>query len=173
MNALIAIADRLAAVLCDPEGRCVIAGTDADREHVNGALEDLRRLPGAVTLRPLAWDDSDDESTNEKGFHIERAPDEADDPDEPWRVVWGEGEPDWFRTREDAKAEADEQWRDFVTDQLVPLEVDEAMETRYLDAVHGFLGTLTATEWEDARKDKPGSLRKAARIGLKAALGVP
>jgi hypothetical protein len=124
VSALIAIAERLAAVLCGADGRCVIAGSDGDREVVNDALEDLRRLPGNVRLRPLSWDDHGDptapgfESTCDKGFHLEHAPGEDDAG--PWRLVWGEGEPDYFATLEEAKAEADREWSDFVTDQMEP-----------------------------------------------------
>lgn len=35
--------DSLLGVLCDPDSRCCIEGTDADREVVDDALADLRR----------------------------------------------------------------------------------------------------------------------------------
>lgn len=78
-------------------------------------------VPAASTvlrLRPLSWDDSETESMNEKGFHIENDPTDCDEPDQPWRLVWGEGEPEYFATREDAKAQAEHLWSSFVLDQL-------------------------------------------------------
>lgn len=48
--------------------------------------------------------------------------------------------------------------------------VDDAMVTRYLDAVHEYLGGLTKKQWQAERQDNAAALRRAARIGLTAAL---
>ena len=60
MNAL----EKLEAVLCDPEGKCCIGGSDADRQIVNESLAAIRaELTGAqpvqpapqVVQEPVAW----------------------------------------------------------------------------------------------------------------------
>lgn len=43
--------EALRSVLCDPEGRCCIAGSDEDRRIVTEALNDLEAAP---TVQPLS-----------------------------------------------------------------------------------------------------------------------
>ena len=42
--------DKLTSVLCDPSGKCCIAGSDADRAIIDGALRELlAQQPGTVS----------------------------------------------------------------------------------------------------------------------------
>jgi len=47
--------DNLTAVLCDPEGKCCISGSDADRRIIDDALDILRAL--AAEPAPCAGND--------------------------------------------------------------------------------------------------------------------
>lgn len=48
------IAAKLRAVLCDPDGKCCIQGSDGDRAEVEAALSDLDRLM-AEQGEPVGW----------------------------------------------------------------------------------------------------------------------
>jgi hypothetical protein len=80
-------------------------------------------------LKPLTWDEHGDEWMCDKGFHIE---DLENDPNEiedgkRYRACWGEGEPECFATLEEAKADCERQWAEFVGGQITyptPLEKD-------------------------------------------------
>ena len=45
--------DNLTAVLCDPEGKCCISGSDADRRIIDDALDILRALAAEPAPEPL------------------------------------------------------------------------------------------------------------------------
>ena len=44
--------DNLTAVLCDPEGKCCISGSDADRRIIDDALDILRALAAEPEATP-------------------------------------------------------------------------------------------------------------------------
>ena len=47
--------NQLKSVLCDPEGKCCIAGSDEDRAIVDRALEALAQPPLPVQPEPLEY----------------------------------------------------------------------------------------------------------------------
>ena len=46
--------DNLTAMLCDPEGKCCISGSDADRRIIDDALDILRALAAEPAPEPVA-----------------------------------------------------------------------------------------------------------------------